>query len=360
MGRKRFLVLCIAAVVAQGADADDVLVFAAASLKEALDAQVAAFRQGVSDKVVVSYGASSALAKQIEAGAPADMFIAADIDWMDCRGEEGAAWRRHARRSAAQRARPDCARVDTSTLRIEPGFDLAKALGTEKLAMANPDSVPAGRYGRSALESLGVWSGVEKRVARAENVRAALALVARGEAPYGIVYATDARADRRRADRRCVSAVHASAHRLSRGDPRGEPVERIARLLDYLRSSPARPCGKSTDSGRALWTHVTLTPGRTGNPRLSLRVASFSVAVQPADRHSRRARACPLSFPGKTLVDAIVHLPLVLPPVVVGFALLALLGKHGPVGSVLDDVAASSSRFAGPARQSRRRSWDFH
>ena len=79
-----------------------------------------------------------------------------------------------------------------STLRIEPGFALAGALGRDKLAMANPDSVPAGKYGKAALESLGVWAGVERQVARAENVRAALALVSRGEAPFGIVYATDA------------------------------------------------------------------------------------------------------------------------------------------------------------------------
>ena len=87
-----------------------------------------------------------------------------------------------------------------ATLKIAPGFGLAAALGTEKLAMANPDSVPAGKYGKSALEKLGVWTSVEKQVARAENVRAALVLVSRGEAPFGIVYATDALADKRRAE----------------------------------------------------------------------------------------------------------------------------------------------------------------
>ena len=143
-----------------------------------------------------------------------------------------------------------------STLRIEPGFDLAKALGTDKLAMANPDSVPAGRYGRSALESLGVWSGVEKRVARAENVRAALALVARGEAPYGIVYATDARADRRV---RIVDAFPPATH---------PPIIYPAAILGASKSTASRAllatcarrrlgrCGKPMDSWPRPETHA--------------------------------------------------------------------------------------------------------
>jgi molybdate transport system substrate-binding protein len=175
--------------------AQDALVFAAASLKEALDDVADAYASQGGGKVSVSYAASSALARQIEAGAPADIFISADKDWMD-----------HLQESAAIRPRtrsdllgnrlvlvaPAGSRAD---LAIGPGLDLSGALGEGRLAMAQPDSVPAGKYGKAALQAFGAWEGVERRVAAAENVRAALALVSRGEAPLGIVYATDAKAD---------------------------------------------------------------------------------------------------------------------------------------------------------------------
>ena len=178
------------------AAAANVTVFAAASLKEALDEQAKQFASGTGNKVTVAYGSSSALAKQIEAGAPADMFISADLDWMDYLA---------ARHLLAPNTRLNLLRntlvliapsSSQATLKIAPHFGLAAALGTEKLAMANPDSVPAGEYGKSALQSLGVWTSVERQVVRAENVRAALLLVARGEAPFGIVYATDVASDR--------------------------------------------------------------------------------------------------------------------------------------------------------------------
>ena len=178
------------------AAAADVTVFAAASLKEALDEQARTFEASTGNKVVASYGGSNALAKQIEAGAPADLFISADLDWMDYVDQ---------RHLLAPNARFNLLRntlvliapaSSSSTLKIAPNFGLAAALGTEKLAMANPDSVPAGKYGKRALEALGVWTSVDKQVARAETVRAALVLVARGEAPFGIVYKTDAVADK--------------------------------------------------------------------------------------------------------------------------------------------------------------------
>jgi molybdate transport system substrate-binding protein len=128
-----------------------------------------------------------------------------------------------------------------ATLKIAPGFGLAAALGREKLAMANPDSVPAGKYGKAALEKLGVWPTVEKQVARAENVRAALALVSRGEAPFGIVYSTDALSDK---GVRVVDAFPADTH-----PPIVYPVALVATskstagkaLLDYLRAAAQRP-----------------------------------------------------------------------------------------------------------------------
>jgi len=182
-------------LVAPAAFAADLIVFAAASLKEALDEANAGYMRQSGDNVKISFGASSALARQIEAGAPADMFISADLDWMDYvekRGLIQPATRKDLLGNKLVIAAPADSDVK---LNIKPGFDLAGALKGAHLAMADPDSVPAGKYGKAALEKLGVWTSVENSVARAENVRAALLLVSRKEAPLGIVYATDAAAD---------------------------------------------------------------------------------------------------------------------------------------------------------------------
>ena len=188
----------LAAGIAAGppAMAADVTVFAAASLKNALDAVGAAWTAATGKEAAISYAASSALAKQIEEGAPADVFISADVPWMDYLSER------------------DLVKVDTivellgnrlvlvvpaasdASVEIGHGFDLLGALGDGRLAMGQVDSVPAGKYGKEALTSLGIWDQVEGHVAQAENVRAALALVATGEAPFGIVYETDANAEK--------------------------------------------------------------------------------------------------------------------------------------------------------------------
>ncbi|HEY7945600.1 MAG TPA: molybdate ABC transporter substrate-binding protein [Casimicrobiaceae bacterium] len=175
----------------------DLTVFAAASLKEALDEQASKFEADTGSKVVVSYAGSNALAKQIEAGAPADVFLSADVDWVDYLDKHKLI-RPGTRVDLLRNRLVLIAPADSpASLRIAPGFGLAAALGAGRLAMANPDSVPAGKYGRDALRSLGIWTAIEPHMARAENVRAALLLVARGEAPFGLVYATDALADRK-------------------------------------------------------------------------------------------------------------------------------------------------------------------
>ena len=176
--------------------AANVTIFAAASLKDALDAQAKAFEAATGNKVIVSYGASNALARQIEAGAPADIFISADLDWMDYVAQRkliAAATRFNLLHNTLVLIAPSSS---PAGLKIGPNFALAAALRSDKLAMANPDSVPAGKYAKSALDKLGVWSSVEKQLARTENVRIALMLVSRGEAPFGIVYKTDALADK--------------------------------------------------------------------------------------------------------------------------------------------------------------------
>lgn len=170
------------------------LVLAAASLQESLNAAADAWAAKGHERPVLSFAGSSALARQIEAGAPADMFISADEAWMDELARKGLI-RRGTRASFLSNRLvlivPAGAPLDIA---IRRGFPLARRLGAGRLAMADPDAVPAGRYGRQALSSLGVWPQVAPKVVRAENVRAALALVQRAEARAGIVYATDARA----------------------------------------------------------------------------------------------------------------------------------------------------------------------
>ena len=182
---------------AMPAPAQDLTVYAAASLKEALDEAGQRFQRANGTKVAVSYAASPALAKQIENGAPADIFISADLDWMDYVDQRRlvkAGTRANLLHNRLVLIAPADSKLQVE---IRPGMPLAKALGDGKLSMADPDSVPAGKYGRAALEKLGVWRSVEGRVVRGENVRAALVFVARGETPLGIVYQTDAYAEKK-------------------------------------------------------------------------------------------------------------------------------------------------------------------
>jgi molybdate transport system substrate-binding protein len=174
-----------------------VIVFAAASLKTALDECATALDRDEHIQLTVSYAASSALAKQIDAGAPAEIFISADVDWMDYVAARDRI-RSETRVDLLGNALVLIAPSDHPiSLALAPGVDLAAALGGGRLAVANPDVVPAGKYAKAALTTLGVWATVEGHLAPAEDVRAALQLVARGEAPLGIVYRTDAMADAR-------------------------------------------------------------------------------------------------------------------------------------------------------------------
>lgn len=188
----RRLAALVLALVAPAVQAQGALVFAAASLKEALDEAAAAFAAG---RVDISYGASGTLARQIERGAPADLFIPADDDW-------ALYVRRRGLVAGSPRAllANDLVLVAPAsspvTVKLEPGVDIERRLGKGRLAMADPATAPAGRYGKAALASLGAWNAVQARIAAAENVRGALALVARGEAPLGIVYRTDALAEK--------------------------------------------------------------------------------------------------------------------------------------------------------------------
>lgn len=174
---------------------EPVTVFAAASLKESAEKVAAAWKAAGGADVTFSFAGSSALAKQIEQGAPADVFISADLKWMDHLDTAGRIKTDTRINLLGNRIVLVAPKDASAATTIVPGFPLAALLGNERLAMANVDAVPAGTYGKAALENLGVWESVRDKVAQAENVRAALLLVSRGEAPLGIVYETDARVD---------------------------------------------------------------------------------------------------------------------------------------------------------------------
>ena len=195
MTRRIALASAIAVMLATPSIGEEVVVFAAASMKTALDGVAADFQAATGHKVTISYGGSNALAKQILEGAPADIFLSAAVNWMDEVEKAGL---------LADGTRTDlfgnrlvliAHGANAAPVQIGPGLDLAALLGDGKLSMAMVDAVPAGQYGKATLESLGLWSAVAPSVAQSENVRAALALVSAGEAPFGIVYATDAASD---------------------------------------------------------------------------------------------------------------------------------------------------------------------
>jgi molybdate transport system substrate-binding protein len=192
------LVALFAMLDAPLASAQDrtITVFAAASMKNALDEINAAFTGSTGIKVVASYGASSALMKQIEQGAPADVFASADLDWMDYGSQKKVIKDETRVNLLGNRLvliAPKDSKLDNVT--IGPGFDLAQLAGDGRIATGDVQAVPVGKYAKAALEKLGSWQAAAPKFAMTENVRAALTLVARGEAPLGIVYATDAKVE---------------------------------------------------------------------------------------------------------------------------------------------------------------------
>ena len=185
------------------------VVLAAASLQESLTEAADAWAAKGHPKPVLSFAASSALARQVIAGAPADLFLSADEPWMDAAAKAGMLRAGTRATLLGNRLVLIAPAASRARLTIARGFPLARALGSGRLALADPGAVPAGKYAKAALAHLGVWSGVAGRVAPAENVRAALARVERGAAPVGVVYATDARAS---TAVRIVGVFPASSH----------------------------------------------------------------------------------------------------------------------------------------------------
>ena len=239
---RAFLTLFVLALVlfSVPAAADEITVFAAASLTNALNEAGQAFGQKDKDTVRFSFASSSTLAKQIENGAPAHLFLSADLDWMDYLDQ--------------RKLIVDGSRINllgnrllliapvNSTLKVElkPGIDLAGLLSGGLLATGDPDHVPVGKYARQALEKLGTWKGIEGRIARADSVRAALALVERGECPLGIVYATDAAASPKV---KVVGVFPADSYPpvvYPAALVKGKDTPAALRLLEFLKSPEAK------------------------------------------------------------------------------------------------------------------------
>lgn len=203
-----FLGLGLALLAGRPALADNLTVFAAASLKNALDDIGAKWKESGGATMAASYASSSTLAKQIEQGAPADVFISADQQWMDYVEKKSLVAQPHD--LLGNRLVLIAGKDSKATLKIEPGAKLAEAVGDGRLAVGDPTNVPAGIYAKQALTNLRLWDSVQAKLAPAADVRAALTLVSRGEAPLGIVYETDAKVD---ANVRVVSVFPDDSHK---------------------------------------------------------------------------------------------------------------------------------------------------
>ncbi len=234
----------LAAIAAGGpaaAQGRNTLVFAAASLKNALDEVAGQWQHQTGKTVAISYAASNNLIKQIEQGAPADIFFSADLDWMDYGVQKNLIRPETRANLLGNRIVLVAPKDSTASVNIQPGFDLAGALKGGRLAMGNVDAVPAGKYGKAALEKLGAWDRVKDRIAQAESVRAALLLVSRGEAPLGIVYQTDAASE---PSVRIVGTFPGDSHpaivypvALTKDSANPD----AAAFLNFIRSPAARP-----------------------------------------------------------------------------------------------------------------------
>jgi molybdate transport system substrate-binding protein len=225
-------------------------VYAASSLTTVLGEWGVAYTQATGTPVKFSFASSATLARQIEAGAPADLFISADTDWMNYIAQRGLIRPETRRDLWSNRLALVAPAASKMTLKIAPNMPMAAKLGRRgRLAMADPDYVPAGRYGRAALISLGVWPSVERRLVRADNVRGALTFVARGETPLGIVYETDAREEPKV---RLVGLFPLGSHPPIRYPAAITAHSRHAKSEDFLRSL-------SSPKARALFERAGFT-----------------------------------------------------------------------------------------------------
>jgi len=221
----------------------ELLVLAAASLTNVLGDLSADWQRASGVTVKLSFAASSVMARQIEAGGKADVFVSADQEWMDYLQSRGLIEKRTRRDLVGNRLVLIAPADSKIELKIAPGFPLMAALGSGRLATGDPDTVPVGRYARSALISLGIWDVIQDRLVRADNVRSAMMFVARGEVPLGITYATDALVDPKV---RIVDTFPANTHApitYPAAVVNGARVEALP-FVEFLGSAPARDIWK--------------------------------------------------------------------------------------------------------------------
>ncbi len=247
--KMRLLIALLMALLAEPVAAEDaVRLFAASSLTEAMNDVADLYARSGHPRPVVVLGASSALARQIDQGAPADVFLSADEDWMDTLAKAGCIAPATRRDLLTNRLVLVVPATNPVKVAIRPGFDFARLVGAGHWTTGDPDAVPVGKYAREALISLGAWDGVSASLARAENVRAALAFVERGDAAAGIVYETDARASARvrvagvfpeRSHKPIVYPVAA----VATAGPRAAP------FLAFLRSAAAKAAFRARGFG---------------------------------------------------------------------------------------------------------------
>jgi molybdate transport system substrate-binding protein len=220
--------------------AEEVTVLAAASLTDALGQIDAAFEQATGHTVKAAFGGSSALAKQLEKGAPADLFLSADIPWMDYVAKANLIDPASRTDLLGNRLVLIAPADSTATVTIDDRLDLAALLNGGKLSVADTNAVPAGKYAKAALITLGQWAKVEASLAQAENVRAALALVERGEAPLGIVYKTDAQVARVRIIGTFPDDSHPPIVYSAALTIQGAQSEAAKAYLEYLKSDAGK------------------------------------------------------------------------------------------------------------------------
>ena len=240
LSRISSLLVALSLLLAPVAAARDTTVYAAASLKTAMDEVLATYKAQGGGNVTAAYAASSALARQIEAGAPADIFISADQEWMDYLAKAGLIQTDSRFTFLGNQLVLVMERSQAKRLTIDGNLDITALLDGKRLAVGDVNAVPAGRYAKAALTKLGLWDKVSDKLAPAENVRAALALVARGEAAAGIVYATDARVEPGVA---IVGVFPADSHppiEYPVALVKGTDAAATGPLLDFLRSEEGR------------------------------------------------------------------------------------------------------------------------
>lgn len=234
------LLIALSLLLAPAAAARDASVYAAASLRTALDQALAGYNERAGAQATAAYAASSALTRQIEAGAPADIFISADQEWMDYLEKAGLIQPDTRRTFLGNQLALVVQRSQARRLTVDGNLDIVDLLAGNRLAVGDVNAVPAGRYAKAALSSLGLWDKVQDRLAPAENVRAALAMVARGEAGAGIVYATDARVEPGVAIVGIFPADSHPAIEYPIALVKGADATAAGPLLDYLLSEDGR------------------------------------------------------------------------------------------------------------------------